>query len=210
MDYAHHAKVVFLQHLSIEKGLSYFGDTSAVEIFSLSFTNVGIDDVRKITLAAAIRPDKGDTRLIVVCAKSINFEAQQALLKILEEPPASTKFLLILPLGANLLPTVLSRLSVLARETGEDTLPVEFVEFETLSYADRLALVANKMLKKDVEWTHAMGSGLKVYLKEAKNKLPLSTLKTLTFITEELSGRGASNKMLLEELSLSLPISAEK
>lgn len=55
----------------------------------------------------------GETRCLLVAFDRINEEAQQALLKLLEEPPAGTVFILLSPGTTILLPTIISRLEVI-------------------------------------------------------------------------------------------------
>lgn len=71
---------------------------------------IGIDDVRAIRRAAYVKPNDLDFKLFVIdgCDK-MTVQAQNALLKLLEEPPAATYFFLLCESAAALLPTVRSR-----------------------------------------------------------------------------------------------------
>ena len=72
--------------------------------------NISVDQIRKLRQEAFVRPHMADRRVFLVDpADSMNPQAQNALLKILEEPPAGVMFLLIAENEATLLDTVISR-----------------------------------------------------------------------------------------------------
>jgi DNA polymerase III subunit delta' len=76
------------------------GDTGAIKI----------DQVREAVERAAYRPFEGRRRVVIVDnADALNAEAQNALLKTLEEPPAASTFILVTSRPDMLLPTVRSR-----------------------------------------------------------------------------------------------------
>jgi DNA polymerase-3 subunit delta' len=73
--------------------------------------NIGIDQVRAIRSEVAYGPYEGKYRVYIVTpADRIPPEAQNAMLKLLEEPPPRTVFVLVAESPHALLPTVVSRL----------------------------------------------------------------------------------------------------
>jgi len=71
---------------------------------------IKIDQAREVIAAAAYRPFEGRRRLVIVDpADALNVDAQNALLKTLEEPPPSSTFVLVTARPDVLLPTVQSR-----------------------------------------------------------------------------------------------------
>ncbi len=200
----HHAQLLRVLNIAIVKPLEYYGDVSDVEVEELQFSSIGIDEVRRITLMASSRPLVANFRLLVVVTPTITFEAQQALLKILEEPPQTTRFLFVVPWDFVMLPTLTSRFQVI----NNFTIEIEnqsFIAFWQLSYSDRLAEITKRINKKDSIWIMEVRHGLVVYLKNEVGLLPIIKLRTLNMIMEKLGARGSSNKMLLEELALTLP-----
>ena len=71
---------------------------------------IKIDQVRDAIERAAYRPFEGRRRVVIVDdADTVSPEAQNALLKTLEEPPAASTFVLVTSRPDMLLPTVRSR-----------------------------------------------------------------------------------------------------
>jgi DNA polymerase-3 subunit delta' len=71
---------------------------------------IKIDQVRDAIERTAYRPFEGRRRVVIVDgAEAMNVEAQNALLKTLEEPPATSTFVLVTSKPDVLLPTVRSR-----------------------------------------------------------------------------------------------------
>ena len=73
-------------------------------------TRVRIGQIRAVQQALALRAVEGGRRVVVVAdAEWLNLEAQNALLRTLEEPPPATHFVLITTSPSGLAPTVRSR-----------------------------------------------------------------------------------------------------
>ena len=71
---------------------------------------IGVDRIRSIVSEAAILPNEGRMKVYVIeDAHTMNISAQNALLKILEEPPYFVSFLLLCENAGTLLETVRSR-----------------------------------------------------------------------------------------------------
>lgn len=69
-----------------------------------------VDDARKIIDSANRAPMNGEKKAIVISALRLFHEAQNAMLKVFEEPPAGTTLILVIPAEGMLVPTLRSRL----------------------------------------------------------------------------------------------------
>jgi DNA polymerase-3 subunit delta' len=75
-----------------------------------SRTEIGIDDIRGLQRSASLPPYEGKCKVFIIDeAEYLSTEAANALLKILEEPPAGVVWLLLAGEEERLLPTVISR-----------------------------------------------------------------------------------------------------
>lgn len=77
-----------------------------------------IEHARRISAFAAQAPVQGDRKLIVIAAGRLFPPAQNALLKLFEEPAEGTTLILAVPAEGMLLPTLRSRLIELPRAAG--------------------------------------------------------------------------------------------
>jgi len=86
--------------------------------------STGIDAVRRVTERVSRQPFEGPRSVVIVLEADLaTTEAQNALLKLLEEPPASTVIVLVTSRADRLLPTIVSR----CREMRFEALPPETV-----------------------------------------------------------------------------------
>ena len=162
---------------------------------------LGIDQVRELVQRAHSTPAQARVQLLVVRTGSITHEAQNALLKVLEEPPHSTRFLFIVPPTCRLLRTVQSRVEVhhAASDTTDTTVLTEFL---ALPPAERLQLIESRVKRKDHTWVVQLQLALLAQL--ATNRAPSSLRPGLVRSIERLNTRGAMNKWLLEDIALQL------
>ncbi len=77
-------------------------------------TEIVVDDVRRATNFLRLTPGEGTWRIVIVdAADEMNRAAANAILKMLEEPPPATVFLLVSHAPGRLLPTIRSRCRML-------------------------------------------------------------------------------------------------
>ena len=76
--------------------LQYTADPQLV-VTSFSYDRVGVDEVKLIISAAQLRPIHGTEQTFLIQTLSVTHEAQNALLKLFEEPPQGLSFVLVLP-----------------------------------------------------------------------------------------------------------------
>lgn len=81
---------------------------------------IKVDDIRDIKEKAKVYPNDGDKSVYIICdAQNMNPQAQNALLKIFEEPAKHVAFILTCPSKSSLLDTIISRAT--AYTMGETT-----------------------------------------------------------------------------------------
>lgn len=158
---------------------------------------LGINDVRSLKEESVRLPLEREVLSFVIVAGSVELEAQNALLKLFEEPPSHTEFFLLTPHESRLLPTLRSRFVDVNRSTEAGNELAE--KFLKLDYKDRLEYIAAEQKKKTDSLRRLFGSLCQhpVSNKEAK--------KSLLLVSQYVYNRGAGLKMLMEELALSLP-----
>lgn len=102
----------FIEDFQKQHKISSF-DVTTVE----SQTAIGIEAIRQIQKSFYLTPLRGTTKaLIIKNAHLLTIEAQNAMLKILEEPPVHAQILLIGETEEALLPTIISRCQVIVLE----------------------------------------------------------------------------------------------
>ncbi|MBE6733453.1 MAG: DNA polymerase III subunit delta' [Ruminococcaceae bacterium] len=72
--------------------------------------NISVNQIRELRQTAFVKPHMAERKVLIIDkAETMNEQSQNALLKVLEEPPKSVYFILIAETAAALLETVLSR-----------------------------------------------------------------------------------------------------
>jgi DNA polymerase-3 subunit delta' len=97
------------------------------DIISISSAGpiIKVDQVRALCARLALKPYEARKRFAIIPeAHKLNAEAGNTLLKILEEPPGHTVFILTAPQASDLLPTIVSR----CRQLHFHPLPLESVK----------------------------------------------------------------------------------
>lgn len=81
-----------------------------IQVLGSDSSSVGVAKIRELKRDALLRPNDADRKVYIINnAGSMTHEAQDAFLKILEEPPAFTFFILLCCNFSDLLPTIVSR-----------------------------------------------------------------------------------------------------
>ena len=80
------------------------------DIFVRDYASFGIDEARELRDRASLKAVAGGGRIFIISAAGMTSEAQNALLKTLEEPAAEATFFLLVATPETLLPTLRSRI----------------------------------------------------------------------------------------------------
>jgi len=113
--------------------------------FIIRKEEIKIDDVNEIKQKAYIA-DK-HSKLIVLAAEKFNVYAQNALLKLIEEPPKGVDFLIVTNSKYILLDTILSRVFLEKKIYKEN----ENIEIKTVTNDYILELLTSDLEKKDIK-----------------------------------------------------------
>ncbi len=153
---------------------------------------IKIDQVRDISRQLRFAPLEGGWRIVIINdAQAMNLEASNAMLKVLEEPPRHTIFILTASQTTDLLPTIVSRCQQIAfRPIPHEKVAQLLIEDRGLDRqtARTLAITTKgslgKALSMDVEKWKAWRSSLV----EQISTLSGETIQPLFAFAESLSG----------------------
>ncbi len=171
----------------------------------------GISEARNLENWSINKPFSGDKKVSVIIAESITPEAQNAMLKTIEEPPVGTYFFVVLNSEANILSTFLSRVRVFRNLKFDDQKNIKIKTAEKYlnsNLSERLKLIKNlkgetgKKNTKDLILQMEKVAYQNIF--ETNKIEDLIKMKKMLISKKILSSRGSSSKMILEWLSVVL------
>lgn len=184
------------------------------DFWQKSYQMFSIDESRDIKEFQARRPLGGYGKYFILNIGAITEEAQQALLKTLEEPVSETYFFLITERIEQFLPTVLSRCIVVSTEgRAEDGLSQKVKDFLMSDLGVRQDMVKKLLAEHEAGNKNNIRSFLSCLLEVYRQSIDLAKAdeKTLRSLKEleksaNLAGtRGSSVKLILEYVVGVLP-----
>lgn len=174
-----------------------------------SFESFGVEECRLVKEMHLRKSWNGGRKVFIISAETITREAQNALLKILEEPRERNHFFILLSSAENLLPTLLSRI-VLIEERGVIETSLEPKEFLKKSLPERFKIIKNFVQRDEEESENgsrgeavAFLNNLEKYLYEAKKTTP-EIFEEIIKCRNYLHDRSSSVKMLLEQIAITI------
>jgi len=177
------------------------------------------DDARRVSELAAQAPFAGEHKAIIIAASRAYHEAQNALLKLFEEPSPGTYLFFILPTLGGLLPTLRSRVAILNANVGppRSHIPEAAEEFLKATKERRSAIIKKLTSGKDELRDEAIGivNGIEQiahgrFSKESKDLSIATLLSDIATLRSYLYDRSAPVRMILEHLSLVIPKELQK
>lgn len=210
MQTAHHAFLCIGTHNECLARIP-LQDRSGIDVEMIAREQLEIDTARALCERAASRPIAGKKRSFIISCEKLTFEAQNALLKLFEDPPATAQFYIIAPRASALLPTLCSRLHLLYETNASKESPDErSMSFLRTSFNERLLEIATlakeKERTKNTQTMRALIRGIEsataARIRKTEDALYLPDVLMASSYSEI---RGASHKMLLEHLALSVP-----
>lgn len=192
------------------------------DYFYQAVTTFGIDESRVLREHQAKRVAAGQERFFIIVSDFLTVEAQNALLKMLEEPGYGNRFFFILPVAGFLLPTLVSRGEVVYYNPGEPLASPLAAQFVAGSLAERLELVKQLLaVAEKIDSRAARQRALELVL--GLSRYYRQTIASQNPVTPEwrLCGRelvaaqsnlqktGTVPKLILEHLALIWPLTGE-
>lgn len=190
------------------------------DIVILKYGLFTVADARRVVEIAAQAPVAGDTKAIIIAASRAYREAQNALLKLFEEPPAGTYLFLILPTLGGLLPTLRSRVQVLPGDVRSgvrtDVRTSLAEEFLRATREKRSAIVKKLVAGKSEEERRehrdkalALVNGIEAAayekFKKERGGKAAALLADISVLRAYLQERSAPVRMILEHLAIVTP-----
>ena len=194
----------------IEGSLSQFDEYKAHlrPFWARTYERFGIDEARELIALASLKNFAEAT--FFAGASSITGEAQQALLKLLEEPQEGTTFIFLVPHGA-LIATLKSRMllypEVIAKFSRSDLLAGEFLKMggkERSEFITKLLKDEEGVKERVRDFVNALEAQC-VAQKALQKPEGRQALEDIAMVRGYLADRSPSLKMLLEHLALALP-----
>lgn len=152
------------------------------DIFIIGYEKTAaIADVREIIRRSTLKPNDGEKQIFIVCnAGKLRSEAQNALLKLFEEPPETVAVFLLTESRSALLPTVLSRGQRIHLDGMRDH---ELLE----KLSQKFASIPKEQLKTAVSVANGNYGEAEKYLSKERTNLRKKAESLLTFVLSKQS-----------------------
>jgi DNA polymerase III delta prime subunit len=191
---------VYLENIFSELVISPLGNP---DIHFLDGDVFGVDDARRISEEAQVKAF-GSKKIFVIRSSRITPEAQNALLKTFEEPPADTHFFVFARESSSFLPTLLSRMHTVRLGRIEEP-RAEAEAFLDMSLAQRIVFARKFADEKEERGTSALAEFLdSLLLVLQKTKAPLTILKKIFNVRLFAEDPSAMSRLIIEHLALML------
>lgn len=199
----HHANLL-VGDLDIIEGLVPYVDCDTkLDVVRITTDRLSIDDAHTLIQEAYRAPLASLYRTFVIRTNQITGDAQNALLKLFEEPPHTARFFLLLPSADELIPTLRSRFHLFISHDMVNTEDAHTDEFLRSSCAKRLTMIAMHAKNEDDSWFNIIIRDLEKYAHETTD---ISLKRDIVMSSVYACLYGASKRMLLEHIALSLPL----
>jgi hypothetical protein len=194
--------------LELEKlGIRTLGNP---DILIKEYENLLIDDAREIKdFQSEQASEKFKKKIIILKTQSFSYPAQNALLKVFEEPREGVVFFLIMPDAMNLYPTLRSRLlGTIGEYADGDELKKDVKIFLNGDTKDRLDFLKKftdmeskiKLKEKAVNFLNI----LEEELSKSNTLADKDKVKDIYLVKKYIGDQGSSPKILLEHLAVVL------
>ncbi len=189
-------------------------DMHSQDFFVIESTMFGVDDATRAVDINSRKAFSGGKKAVCIIADIFSGQAQNALLKTLEEPTPGTYFFILTSSASVFLPTILSRVHVVSGKNDATILPSVFdvAGFLKATPAKRIAMVKEIMKEKEDEKIgdrdiFMFHNGLeKSFYRATKGKVEeLRVASVFTKVQDYIRDTSSSKKLLLEYVALCAP-----
>ena len=163
--------------------------------------NFALDDAKLAIEKAYIANTQ--TAIIIMASQSFSNIVQNKLLKVIEEPPKNTEFILITNQKSSILPTIRSRLPVHTHKTVQKEAQT-YIDVSTLSLASVYGFLKSNQRIKASEAKNMLQAILDDALKSGHYDLDHATLKLFEEAVSVLGFGGARSEFVLHTVLLKL------
>jgi len=176
------------------------------DVYVREYTSFGVDEARELSAKASSRALSSSHRIFIVVTPSMTSEAQNALLKTLEEPSADAQFFIVIPAPQTLLPTLRSRAQMLSLGSGRKDFLVEPAAFLKAAPTKRLDML-KPLLDKDEDDKRDLAASIN-FLSGLEQELSHDVKKNRQGLLavyrarKYLGDKGSLIKALLEQIAL--------
>lgn len=179
----------------------------------IELETIGISDVREFQKKAYLKPYKSPQKIVCLLANELTHESQNAMLKILEEPPNNTIIIVSVPNKDLILPTILSRCKVLEIKNSNQISKSDFLKYQNAlsviskkGVGERLKIAQNLSKNKDEALKHLENLILagRDNLIKNPNAEYLNTVKILQNFYTAIKTTNVNLRLALENLFLNL------
>lgn len=189
------------------------------DIITLSYDAFPVEEARKLADKVYQTARSKEGKGVIVSVKRIFHEAQNALLKMFEEPPEGTTLILVIPSVGILLSTLRSRLVPLPQSSHQTAISEDAQAFLDASQKEREKIVEKLLARAKSDTASDKGSaradalalveGLSLASYRAYQKAPSPSLEAflddLSRFTPILHERSAPLKLIFAHLLLTIP-----
>lgn len=179
------------------------------DLFARSYRSFGVEDAEELRSRARTKPVAGGQRIFAIFFPTMTSEAQNSLLKTLEEPVANAAFFLIVPAPETMLATIRSRSQTLVVDAVASRGIVDVDDFLAAPAAKRIELL--KPLYDDDEGRDMAGvlaflSGLEIKFAKGEASADRTAGIHAIYRARKYAGdKGSLLKSLLEQVALLAP-----
>ena len=225
-DNMHHAYLIEGMHQDVFPEILKFMKNIGIEttgnpdFSNMQFDSFKIDDARNLKYKSSEKAFSLDKKIYVISINNFLLDAQNALLKMFEEPIEDTHFFIIVPNIDILLKTLISRFYLISGNVNLDNELSSAKKFISMTIKDRISYIKdllteeknkeniiniNTSKSKALKFLNALEILLhKEYLKN--NKKNTDYFDQIFKVREFIIQPGSSIKNLMESVALNLPI----